>query len=57
MANHTNQTNQNQRWGWIEVSISHLEKELDDNQARWVSNEDLITTVSLKKYLIQLKDN
>ena len=47
---------QNQRWGGIEVRISHLEIKLDNNQdlrRGWVSTENLITTaVSLKSYLI-----
>ena len=57
MANYTNQTIQIQRWGGMEISISRLEFELDNNQAGWVSTENLITTVSLKSYLIQLKDD
>ena len=61
MLNHTNHTIQNQRWGGIEIRISHLEIKLDNNQAGWVSTENLITTaVSLKSYLIfdvQVKDN
>ena len=61
MVNHTNHTIQNQRWGGIEIRISHLEIKLDNNQAGWVSTENLITTaVSLKSYLIfdvQVKDN
>ena len=60
MANYTNQTIQIQRWGGMEISISRLEFELDNNQAGWVSTENLITTVSLKSYLIfdvQVKDN
>ena len=53
-------TIQNQRWGGIEIWISRLEIKLGDNQAGWVSTENLITTVSLKSYLIfdvQVKDN
>ena len=60
MANHTNQTIQNQRWGGIETRISNLEIKLDNNQMGWVSTENLITTASLKSYLIldvQVKDN
>ena len=51
---------QNQRWGGIEIKISRLEIKLDDNQAGWVSTENLITTISLKCYLIfdvQVEDN
>ena len=61
MVNHTNHTVQNQRWGGIEIRISRLEIKLDNNnQTGWVSTEKLITTVSLKSYLIfdvQVKDN
>ena len=60
MVNHTNHTIQNQRWGGIEIKISRLEIKLDDNQAGWVSTENLITTISLKCYLIfdvQVEDN
>ena len=32
MVNHTNHTIQNQRWGGIEIRISHLEIKLDNNQ-------------------------
>ena len=53
MINHWNQTIQDQRWGVIEIRISHLEIKLDNNQAGWISTENLITTaVSLKSYLI-----
>ena len=53
MLNHTNHTIQNQRWVGIEIRISHLQIKLDDNQAVWVSIENLITTaVLLKNYLI-----
>jgi hypothetical protein len=60
MLNHTNHTIPNQRWGGIEIRISELKIKLDNNQAGWVSTENLITTVSLKSYLIfdvQVKDN
>ena len=61
MVNHTNHMIQNQRWGGIEIRISHLEIKLDNNQTGQVSTENLITTaVSLKSYLIfdvQVKDN
>ena len=60
MVNHKNHMIQNQRWGGIEIKISRLEIKLDDNQAGWVSTENLITTISLKCYLIfdvQVEDN
>ena len=60
MARQTNHRIQNQRWRGNKIRISHLEMELDSNQASWVSCENLTKKVSLKSYLIfdiQIKES
>ena len=47
MENLTNHMIQNQRLGGIEIRISYLKIKLDNNQAAWVSTENLVITTAV----------